>query len=114
QDLVERPGELVAMQARPHLEVEGEQGDGDGEDGVGEGEHPVGLDRPAPQPTVQLSLSLPLLLAPSPRPLGPGPQRLPQPPKAVGQTWQPTPGPSVKPQVNIFCARARLQVPASG
>jgi hypothetical protein len=71
QDLVERPGEVGAVQARRHLEVEGEQGDGDGEDGVGEGEHPVGLDRPAPQPAVQLSLSLPLLLAPGPLPLAP-------------------------------------------
>jgi hypothetical protein len=34
QDLVDRPGEVGAVQARRHLQVEGEQGDGDGEDRV--------------------------------------------------------------------------------
>jgi hypothetical protein len=75
-------GEVGAVQARPHLQVEGEQGDGDGGDGVGEGEHPVGLDRSAPQRALLLALSLPQLLAPYLLPLAPPAQLAPQPPEA--------------------------------
>jgi hypothetical protein len=66
QQLVECAGEVGPVQARPHLEVEGEQRDRDGEDGVGEGQDAVGLDRPAPQRTLLLPSSLPQLLAPCP------------------------------------------------
>jgi hypothetical protein len=82
QQLVECAGEVGPVQARPHLEVEGEQRDRDGEDGVGEGQDAVGLDRPAPQRTLLLASSLPQLLARCPLPVAPPAQLAPQPPEA--------------------------------